>query len=277
MIEKNRIYVLSMIKDEQRYLDEWIKYYLNLGVDKIILYEDYCSKPHDISHYNSNKVILNKLIDCINEEEIELLKSGEFRQHIVYQIFYRTYINECDWCFYVDIDEYLEYNDNIKKLLDNNFHQISFEWKTMTYSGHIKDPHPNKIYSINDTYQDYNFNIQHVKSIFNLKSDYSHWNDFRYASNLPHSWFKDPNNNVKLIKGIYIKHFLTKSLDEWLIRLSQRGEMGEHWFNRKFEDFFSINDITEPLKTYLTEKIRLKHLKVKTNEYRNYNIEDNKN
>jgi hypothetical protein len=268
-METNRLYILSMIKDEQRYIDEWINHYLNLGVDKIILIEDYCSKPHDISKYDKDKIILHNLNDCMNEEEKEFLKSHEFRMHIAYNIFYRMYNNECDWCFYVDIDEYLEYNDNIKTLLDNNFHQISFKWKTMTCSGHIRDPYPNEIYSLNDTYKDYNFSVQQVKSIFNLKSDYSHWNDFKHGANLPHSWFEDPynNSNVKLIEGIYIKHFLTKSLDEWIYRLTQRGELGNDWFNRKFEDFFYINDITEPLKTHLNNKIKNKQISVKTNEY----------
>lgn len=272
-MERDRLYVLSMIKDEQRYLDEWINHYLNLGVDKIILFEDCYSKPHDISKYDINKVILHKINDCVNEDEKKLLKSGEYRMHIVYQMFYRIYINECDWCFFVDVDEYLEYGDNIKKLLDNNFHQISFDWKTMTYSGHIKDPYPNGIYSINDTYKDYNFSIQHVKSIFNLKSNYPNWNDFKHASNLPHSWFNNPHNNsnVKLIEGIYIKHFLTKSFDEWIHRLTQRGEVGDRWWNRKFEDFFYINDITEPLKTYLNNKIKFEQLIVKTNEYKDNN------
>jgi hypothetical protein len=139
----------------------------------------------------------------------------------------------------------------------------------MTCSGHIRDPYPNEIYSLNDTYKDYNFSVQQVKSIFNLKSDYSHWNDFKHGANLPHSWFEDPynNSNVKLIEGIYIKHFLTKSLDEWIYRLTQRGELGNDWFNRKFEDFFYINDITEPLKTHLNNKIKNKQISVKTNEY----------
>ena len=43
-----KIYTCTMINDEQRYLDEWIQYHLNIGFDKIILFEDFNSHPHDI-------------------------------------------------------------------------------------------------------------------------------------------------------------------------------------------------------------------------------------
>jgi hypothetical protein len=43
---KTAIFVI--IKDEQNYLDEWLDYHLNLGIDEIFLYEDYGSLSHSI-------------------------------------------------------------------------------------------------------------------------------------------------------------------------------------------------------------------------------------
>ena len=83
------IHILSMIKDEQRYLDAWIEYHLNIGVDKFVLYEDYSSSPHDVSKWG-DKVVLLRIPDCFNEEEMAKFKDHMFRQCIVYEHYSRT-------------------------------------------------------------------------------------------------------------------------------------------------------------------------------------------
>ena len=40
------ICICQIIRDEQRYLEEWINHYLNLGINKIILFEDVNSNSH---------------------------------------------------------------------------------------------------------------------------------------------------------------------------------------------------------------------------------------
>ena len=78
-----------MIKDEQRYLDEWLEYNLKLGFDKIILFEDYNSKPHDISKYDSSKVILHNILDIYNDEELQDMKNEIYRWCISWKCFNR--------------------------------------------------------------------------------------------------------------------------------------------------------------------------------------------
>ena len=38
--------IFTVIKNEQEYLDEWIKYHLDLGVDHIFIFEDIDSESH---------------------------------------------------------------------------------------------------------------------------------------------------------------------------------------------------------------------------------------
>ena len=54
--------ICVIIKDEQDYLDEWLDYHLNLGIDEIYLYEDYGSLSHStITEKYSDKVHLNSI------------------------------------------------------------------------------------------------------------------------------------------------------------------------------------------------------------------------
>jgi hypothetical protein len=38
--------IITLVKDEQEYLEEWINYHLNLGFDVIEIYEDLESTSH---------------------------------------------------------------------------------------------------------------------------------------------------------------------------------------------------------------------------------------
>jgi hypothetical protein len=48
-----KVCVFTIIKNEQEYLEEWIKYHLDLGVDHLFIFEDDGSESHkDITKLN---------------------------------------------------------------------------------------------------------------------------------------------------------------------------------------------------------------------------------
>ena len=71
------ICICQLIKDEQRYIEEWIDYHLNLGISKFVLFEDYNSTSHsEVLSKHGNKVILYKLLDVLNDDEIKVIKDN---------------------------------------------------------------------------------------------------------------------------------------------------------------------------------------------------------
>lgn len=38
--------IITIIKDEQPYLEQWIKYHINIGIDTFFIYEDFFSSSH---------------------------------------------------------------------------------------------------------------------------------------------------------------------------------------------------------------------------------------
>ena len=62
--------IVTIIKNEHEYLDEWIKYHLNLGINHIFIFEDIDSKSHKvICDKYKNMVTLNNIRHVIIDKE----------------------------------------------------------------------------------------------------------------------------------------------------------------------------------------------------------------
>ena len=108
----NKIALCIMAKQENNYIEEFVNYYINLGIKKIFLYDN-----NDFNDKNYDK-ILNKYI------QKNLVKIFNFRglykpQDIAYKNCYDNYKNKYDWIIFYDVDEYLYINNytNINKFL----------------------------------------------------------------------------------------------------------------------------------------------------------------
>ena len=237
------ICICQIIRDEQRYLEEWINHYLNLGINKIILFEDVNSKSHKhITSKYKDVILYDNLYQIANDDE---KTNYSLRQEIVWRCFYRLYKQTFDACLFVDADEYLDCDKNtfiteVEYYLHNPSIQfILYQWETMTASGHIKDPYPNQIYSLKDTYtkimtsnfRDLNIN---KKSLIYLRKIKSHW-DFH----APHGPWEGDN---VVHSNIRLKHYLTKSWNEYKWRIYERGEPADEYYSKRIEHFFEIND-----------------------------------
>ena len=53
--------ILTVIKNEHEYLDEWIQYHLNLGIDYIFIFEDIDSDSHKKITDKYDKVFLKNI------------------------------------------------------------------------------------------------------------------------------------------------------------------------------------------------------------------------
>jgi len=261
------ICICQLIKDEQRYIEEWIDFYLNLGVSKFILFEDWNSSSHvDVLSKYGDKVILHKLCDIATEEEMRNVK--ETRQEPIWKYFYEHYKKDFDVCLFVDVDEYLEcnYTEFINEIetynKDNNIQFITYTWQVMSANGHIKDPYSNHKYSLINTYtkkfnkqfKDLNINTKSLIFLNKLNS----YTDFC----APHGPWEGDN----LIKSdIRLRHYLTKSWEEYKYRIFFRGEPANRNWTRHIEDFFEINEDLLPYKEQLLKECE--NLEYKYNDY----------
>ena len=121
------IVVCAMAKNEHKYINEWVKHYIKLGVDKIYIYDnDDFDKPF-IGDYIDKKYLSKCVIKNIRGQKREKL------QHDIYTGFYIKYGNTFDWCLFCDIDEFLVGINNFHSwLMQPQFRfakQVRIKWK----------------------------------------------------------------------------------------------------------------------------------------------------
>jgi len=130
------IVVCAMAKNEHKYINEWVEHYINLGVDKIYIYDnDDLDKPF-IKNFISSKFLNKCVIKNIRGQKRPKL------QHDIYTGFYTKYGKTFDWCLFCDIDEFLFGVKDLKEWLEqtqfSHINQIRVKWKLFGDSGLIK-------------------------------------------------------------------------------------------------------------------------------------------
>ena len=89
--------LITRCKDEI-YIDEFVKYYLNEGVDKIMILDD-----------NSDKNIYKNIID--NDKVIITFDNNIISKRSIFTL-YKKVIPLFKWIIYVDVDEFITTKHN---------------------------------------------------------------------------------------------------------------------------------------------------------------------
>ena len=265
---------------ENRYAVEFIGYYKKLGIDTIfivdnnnhdeewfeeVLSDEYRQKNSiNIIHYRGHQDILNFQIDT-------------------YVKIYNKFKDKFDWFMFLDFDEFLTLTEdkNIKDYLSrdcfNNYNQILINWKIYTDNNLIYDdgrPCLERFTMPMDIYKNIEYrNIpenMHVKSIIrgnidniNMGNPHYVYNDLLNKTTCNNCGEKINDENVSTCQPInyklaYIKHFTTKTIDEWLNNKLKRG-VGDRNYDLflctyPIERFFKYNDVTIEKIQYLKNK-----------------------
>lgn len=265
--------ILTAIKDEHLYLDEWIKYHLNIGVSHIFLLEDINSKSHkEIIEKYKDAVSLFSVLSILTEEEKHLVLEnraknipGGQKTYIKAGLRYIKENHNYDWCFVIDNDEFLTLEEN--KTLDDvislykDYDAFIMSWKCYGANGLIKTPD----YSTKGVVDTFTKPVEgyvpatseehNKKTCYNLNTyNESFWWTIHVPTeecNYCNTDFK--KDKVKLCyTNIYIRHYITKSWEEYFWKKKIRG----YFFGKKrtLDNFFIINSDMKDLKKDLLPK-----------------------
>lgn len=133
-----RCAVCCVTKNEEKEINYWISWYLTLGFDTIILFDD-----------NSNDDSVSQIIRSRGSFDIRLNKVKHsatyhaLRQVQIYNHVTTTYREEFDWIAFFDADEYLDlYGKNIKNFLNTigDYDSVAFNWANYGWNGHVVRP-----------------------------------------------------------------------------------------------------------------------------------------
>lgn len=230
--------IVCIIKNEATYINEWINYYISIGIDHFYIYDN-----------DSNDNLENKLIeygDRITYSKI----SGKLRQLDAYNDALNRYRYTTKYMAVIDADEFIysPLGDHkifpfVNKVLKNKkVGGLAVNWLIFGSSGYVNRPKglvtDNYIYRANT-----NFNKNHhIKTIFNPRKVF-YFSITHYPNYLPGYVAVDENlqrvsgafsKNVN-VKKIRINHYYCKSKQEYLMK-RKRGA-GDVLGKRRLSEF----------------------------------------
>lgn len=252
--------LFTIIKDEQEYLDEWIQYHIKLGIDQIFVFEDVFSESHkSICDKYPNVVTLLSVLSLYNEKEQAKITEAKKKKTVYagYQIQFMYQIlthlhntTDLDWVFYLDIDEFLTLKNKRQKLSTQfkpftDYDIVVLQWLNYNANGNIHKPTKLTPDAYTQECQLYIGKMMHPKASSKLAFNLPKWDPDKIRTNhhIPKkaNWCKtnfstDPLEVV--YDKIYIRHYITKSFEEYCKKIYVRGQIiPVHCLN----DFFTFN------------------------------------
>ena len=253
--------IFVLVKDEQLYLKEFLDYHFNIGINHIFVVEDPKSKSHkDITdQYSKDKVTLMNALDVYETEETYQRALYEIDHFFNMQSRYLKnglkYLHNhynYDWCFIIDVDEYITIDkDNINDVLEEykDYDAVVIQWKIFGANGLIHKPDYSKkglieTYTKECQYQrkDDMMWYQKVKTVYNMNHYYYDLYSADHLPKLNSNWcrtnFTQDKENI-IYDKIYIRHYITKSWEEYVYKIKVRGMF--HKNHRDYKSFFEMN------------------------------------
>lgn len=236
--------IFTIIKNEHLFLDEWIQYHLNLGVDKIYVFEDVGSLSHEEICSKYDKVQLFKVTDLYSKfkaKQIIYKRNNKcdrfgFQVQFMYDIIEYVYKQKClDWLIYIDADEFVTLensNDHISDILDkyNDYAVVIIHWMNYNANGHIYRPAGNVIDNYK-TLSNTDIGCTSNKQAFNLHLwDKNVIKCNQHNPDVHSSGFKwcktdySANLSTFTYKNMYIRHYITKSFEDYCNKMFVRGQ-----------------------------------------------------
>lgn len=250
--------IFTNIKNEHRYIEEWINYHIKLGFNKFILYEDYDSISHADILSKYNDIVDIELYDYVLKKD-----SLEFKDLTCFKHVFENY-TDIDWLIKLDPDEFLVLPqmfttvDDMLVNVNKDINQLAIPWKLYNASGFINQPDGGK-YNVFDTYL---ISIDKSKLCYDFKANtsnneyglcksfirYKHYkptydtvlNIDDISLSFPYIIFSDENTVMCDKYNIFINHYITKSFQEFYEKLRDKGEYNLLYY-RKLGDFFVLN------------------------------------
>lgn len=232
--------ICAIAKDENQYLDEWINHYLNLGVDKIWIYDNNSKVP--IIEFLGDKY--QDKVEVILWTDTEFKSQSRAYEHCAAENLYYDYIG------FFDIDEFimLKTHYKISYYLDKAKYKHGLFSALGVYWRIYGNPEPFEERQPIENYTKY-FKDKHIKSFVNPfvlvsfpdphKAQITEWAT-KYIDEKGEKITSPIGEHTS--EEIWIKHIFTRSRSEFAEKI-ERGDANTRVKNRTWEDFENYNKL----------------------------------
>ena len=231
--QTDKVALCAIGRLENRYAKEFVEHHLKLGFDHIIIYDN---------NHDGEETFDKVLKTFITKGQVEIVdwRNLEHRQSQAYTHCYDHNGNKYAWIAFFDFDEHLtlETDKNVKDLLADfaDADVVKLNWLCYGDNGHVKADRKKLATRFTTPLAD-NLKVKatepenyHVKSFVRGGLPWAIWQNphcpmivGRYAfidgSESKCFPFHTPSHS-----RAYLKHYVTKTIEEWMTNKVQRGE-----------------------------------------------------
>ena len=260
----DQLSIVSIAKFEAPYIKEWVDFHLNIGVDRIYVYDN--ESPDGM------KEVLEPYIR--EKKVVYTYFPGKARHLDAFNDAIAKYRMQTKYMAFIDIDEFLlpeKEGDSIITLLDNIMAKcpraggVAVNWRMYGSSGHEEMPKGYVLENYLYRGDGYARGNDCVKTIANPRyiRKYTHTHSPIYITG-----FNNVNENGEVLIGwsnpiprtkfLRINHYFTKSKQEWIERRSRRrSDCADDNNVRTMEEFYEHdhNDVYDPIMLPYVEKL----------------------
>lgn len=252
-----------ILNELDEYLKVWLNYHTKM-VDHIFIFQDIDSKSHKHITDKYPNVTLLSVFDIYDGKKDKWLREHREkgginqRYYIMDGVLKIQALKQYDWCFTLDIDEFITLQEPYKAIPDvlSEFQDkdaIILQWMNYSSNGHVYKP---------------NYDGRDYREFYTKRADFSNADakfkmDSKICWNLRKitrwnlcglhccagNWVKTDghkNRRSTVYDKMYLSHYVTKSWEEYLWKIYVRG-MHTKGSHRKDDDFFEINKDMLPM------------------------------
>lgn len=242
---KYNVSICLLCKDENEYINEWLKYHIDIGIDHFYIYDNMSEIPLKNS---IEKELLDKC--SIREWNLNVREDGNIQIKCYNDCLFNCN-NESKWIAFIDTDEFINIKDglNINDFMAryDDYDGLYIDWVIYNANGQIKKenkpirerfttivPYHNRILKRGKCIvkasrvhaMGPHFPLMPLNELEIVNSDYDRVYDARNRRETP-------------VDKISIDHYLTRSYEEWCEKI-ERGSCVPD-FERKMDEFFFFN------------------------------------
>lgn len=264
----NKILACCIVKNENsNHILEWIEYHLKIGIDHIILYDN--GELNSVYNLINNSKFKN-FVSVINWHK-PIQSQNTAYSHCLQSN------KDASWIAFIDIDEFI-YLNNIPIqdfLLEYmNYGGICLNWQIYTANNHIHKPKCKVLEAYTETLSHTKNHV--IKSIVQPSKTISftknpHLFNFinNYCVDIKFNKIFRPDGNI-VYDNFYIKHFVTKSFEDWLDKLDRGRANYSSEFKQRTDLFWSYNPNMLHLKEDIYEMYKDRIMKFNNNPNHKY-------
>ncbi|TDO22363.1 glycosyltransferase family 2 protein [Pedobacter duraquae] len=210
---------VSVLRDEEKFLDEWLVYHKRLGINHFFLFDN--DQKQNLGLYLQPHHTYTTVIPWFDS-------NAEKTQIQAFRIALKDYINEFEWVIFFDVDEFvvLQSDRNLKYFLSRypNATAVSLNWHIFGHNGMIEDPERLITSSLVKRMRNMSSEVKTFTKVAAISSiQYPHYCELKFGLRINSSG-EECSNTISKISIANINHYQCRSYNRWIKR-ADRGDV----------------------------------------------------